>query len=275
MTFGLDWIADYSSALLRMRRLAPIIHFSKPFIAMGCFILYASHSMERPMFEPARKETISSRISALLREAILRGDLAPGSKINLDRLREQHDISISPLREAVSRLVADGLVEFEDQRGYRVVPVSLENLAEVTALRSELEVIALRASIEHGNLDWESDVMRALYLLTRTERDNARPETVEAWELAHSDFHMALIRGCDMPLLLNFCSVLRNMNDRYRRLTAAQMPTDRDVNAEHDEIAMAATARDSHRACAALKSHILRTGEDLKRRLTGSLGVKA
>lgn len=219
------------------------------------------------MLEPSRKETIASRISALLRDAILRGDLAPGSKINLDRLREQHDISISPLREAVSRLVADGLVEFEDQRGYRVVPVSLENLAEVTTLRAEFEVVALRASIRRGNLDWESDVLRALYLLTRTERDSARPETIAAWEAAHSDFHLALIRGCGMPLLLTFCSVLHNMNDRYRHLYPAPHASGRDVKAEHEEIAMAATGHDSDRACAALKAHILKTGEALKRRL--------
>jgi len=56
--------------------------------------------------------------------AILRGDLKPGAKINLDRLRQDFAVSISPLREAVSRLVPDGLVEFEDQRGYRVAPVS-------------------------------------------------------------------------------------------------------------------------------------------------------
>lgn len=225
------------------------------------------------MGEPPRKETISSRISALMRDAILCGDLAPGAKINLDRLRERFDISISPLREAMSRLVADGLVEFEDQRGYRVVPVSLENLAEVTALRAEFEVIALRASIERGNLDWESDVIRALYLLTRNERDGTRPESIESWESAHSDFHMALIRGCGMPLLLTFCSVLYNMTDRYRRLYLARDPSGRDVEAEHEGIAMAATARDTDRACAEIRAHILKTGEDLRRRMTEAAGV--
>jgi GntR family transcriptional regulator, carbon starvation induced regulator len=235
---------------------------------------------EMQMLEPPRKETISSRISTLLREAILRGDLAPGAKINLDRLREHYDISISPLREAVSRLVADGLVEFEDQRGYRVVPVSLENLAEVTALRAEFEVIALRASVERGNLDWESDVMRAHYLLTRTERNAAQPATIDAWEKAHTGFHAALSGGCGMPLLLTFCAVLHNMNDRYRRLYLAQHPSGRDVTAEHEDIAMAATARDADRACAALRAHIHGTGERLQHRLAdllnnGAMGAGA
>ncbi|WGV15018.1 GntR family transcriptional regulator [Fuscovulum ytuae] len=219
------------------------------------------------MAEAPRKETISSRISATLRHAILRGDLAPGSRINLDRLREEHDISISPLREAVSRLVADGLVEFEDQRGYRVAPVSSANLTEVTALRAELDVMALRASIAHGGLDWESDVMRTHYLLTRSVRDPARPETVAAWEEAHAEFHLALIRGCGMPLVLSFCKSLHNMIDRYRHLYPLDDVTDRDIEAEHSEIAAAATAHDSDRACVALRSHILCTGQALSARM--------
>lgn len=224
------------------------------------------------MAEPPRKETISSRISAVLRESILRGDLAPGAKINLDRLRERHDISISPLREAVARLVADGLVTFEDQRGYRVAPVSLADLAEVTALRAELEVMALRASIERDDLDWESDVMRALYMVTHTERDSTRPDTIQAWEAAHTDFHMALLRGCNMPILLNFCTVLHNMNDRYRHLLPS-FPVDvRDVNQEHENIAQAAVGRDAERACAALRAHIQSTGTHLKGTLAGRLG---
>ena len=219
------------------------------------------------MSPPARKETISSRISAKLRNAILRGDLAPGAKINLDRLREEYDISISPLREAVSRLVSDGLVDFEDQRGYRVTPISLANLKEVTLLRAEFEVLALRTSIALGDLDWESDVMRALYRLTHTARDGADPASVEAWEAAHTEFHMALIRGCRMPLLQHFCTMLHNMNDRYRRIFLQKNPSGRDARAEHEAIAAAATARNSDLACAALHDHIVRTGEDLAARL--------
>jgi GntR family transcriptional regulator, carbon starvation induced regulator len=223
--------------------------------------------METTMADAPRKETISSRISAVLRDAILHGTLAPGSRINLDRLREEHDVSISPLREAVSRLVADGLVEFEDQRGYRVSPVSVANLAEVTTLRAELDTIALRASIQNGGLDWESDVMRAHYLLSKTEPGAPHPGTTDAWEAAHAEFHQALIRGCGMPLLLTFCSVLHNMTDRYRRLYPQDGPSTRDILAEHSEIAMAATAHDADRACAALRAHILKTGETLKARM--------
>ncbi|QYK41365.1 MAG: GntR family transcriptional regulator [Paracoccaceae bacterium] len=219
------------------------------------------------------KETLSSRIAADLRDAILRGDPPPGAKINLDRLRLAHGVSISPLREAVARLVGDGLVTFEDQRGYRVSPVSAADLAEVTRLRAELEVLALGASIVAGDLDWESDVMRALYRLNRTERHTEHRQTQEAWEAAHAAFHMALIRGCGMPMLLRLCTTLHDLHDRYRRLFPIAAAPDRDVRAEHAAIADAVAARDAERATAALRAHIHRTGETLQAALAAAAGT--
>jgi hypothetical protein len=102
------------------------------------------------MTVPPRKETISSRVLADLRGAILRADLSPGAKINLDHLRHRFDTSISPLREALARLTADGLVVFEDQRGFRVATVSRVELDDLYALRADLEVMARR----HGLGKW-------------------------------------------------------------------------------------------------------------------------
>src|SRR3712207_3466174 len=114
-----------------------------------------------------KKNTIASQLVDRLREAIVSGALSPGPKINLDRARETFDVSLSPLREALARLIADGLVEFEDNRGYRVAPVSLANLAEITQLRAEMESMALRHAMVTGDLNWESDVMRSLHQIGR------------------------------------------------------------------------------------------------------------
>jgi DNA-binding GntR family transcriptional regulator len=218
-----------------------------------------------------RKNTMASQLLGRLREAILVGDLAPGAKINLERARARFDVSLSPLREALARLIADGLVEFEDNRGYRVAPVSLANLTEITHLRGEFESLALRNAIAAGTLDWEGDVMRALHRLSRTVRDPARPESFEQWEAAHSDFHLALIAGCAMPQLLRFCRVLHNLNDRYRRIFLQTQPGDRNVGAEHRDIAELAVARDTEAACARLGDHIRRTGSNLRRHLADRL----
>jgi DNA-binding GntR family transcriptional regulator len=214
------------------------------------------------------KNTLASRLVDRLREAILTGALQPGSKINLDRTRELFEVSLSPLREALARLIADGLVEFVDNRGYRVAPVSLANLAEITQLRTEFECLALRNAIAAGNLSWEGDVIRALHRLNRTFRDAARPESFEQWEAAHSDFHLTLIAGCGMPQLLSFCRVLHNLNDRYRRIFLQTRPGDRNVGAEHSEIAEGAVARDVDFACGRLRDHIQRTGLNLRTHLS-------
>jgi DNA-binding GntR family transcriptional regulator len=218
-----------------------------------------------------KKNTIASQLVDRLREAILAGDLKPGTKINLDRTREKFEVSLSPLREALARLIADGLVAFEDNRGYWVAPVSLANLVEVTHLRSEIESLALRNAIAAGDLSWESDVIRALHRLNRTIRDPARPESFEQWEAAHTDFHLALIAGCGMPQLLSFCRVLHNLNDRYRRIFLRTQPGDRNVGVEHSEIAQGAVARDVEFACGRLRDHIQRTGTNLRNHLSERL----
>jgi DNA-binding GntR family transcriptional regulator len=213
------------------------------------------------------KNTIASQLVDRLREAIVSGQLQAGSKINLAKARVSFDVSLSPLREALARLIADGLVEFEDNRGYRVAPVSLSNLEEITNLREEFETYALREAMRVGNVEWEGDVMRALHRLNRTERDVARPETFEQWEATHREFHLTLISGCGKPLLLRFCSVMLNLNDRYRRTFLTRTSGDRNVAMEHSEIAQGAVARDIDYACDKLREHIHRTGTNLRRHL--------
>jgi DNA-binding GntR family transcriptional regulator len=217
------------------------------------------------------KNTIASQLVDRLREAIVSGQLEAGSKINLERARESFGVSLSPLREALARLISDGLVEFEDNRGYRVAPISLSNLEEITRLREEFETMALRQAMTVGDIEWEGDIMRSLHRLNRTTRDASRPETLEQWERHHRDFHLTLISGCRMPLLLSFCGVLLNLNDRYRRTFLQATSGDRNVSAEHSEIAAAVVARDMDYACARLQEHLHRTGTNLRRHLSDKI----
>ena len=219
------------------------------------------------------KNTKASQLVDRLREAILSGELKPGSKINLDTTRKALDVSLSPLREALARLIAVGLVELRDNRGYSVAPVSLENLAEITRLRVETECLALSIAIKNGDSAWESAVIRALHRLNRIVRDPLDHLTIEAWESAHQEFHSALIGGCRMPLLLNFCVTLHNLNDRYRRTFLVDHGGDRNVGSEHSDIAQGAVARDHDYACEKLREHIQRTGSNLLQRLARDSGL--
>ena len=217
------------------------------------------------------KPTIAGQIAGDLRSRILSGELAPGSKLNLDHLRDDMSVSVSSIREAVTRLVADGLLTAEEQKGYHVAPISLGNLDEVTSLRVQLEPFALRLAIANGGLDWETDVTAALYRLNNTVRTMGDPESLVAWEQAHNAFHQALIDRCDMPVLLRFYRILMSMNDRYRALFMSAGQDQRDLAQEHSCIAEAALKRDADKAGSLLAAHIERTGASLRKRLGGIL----
>jgi len=209
--------------------------------------------------------TLASSIAAILRERIAHGEFAPGAKLRLDELRSMFGVSLSPLREALSRLCAEGFVAMEDQRGYRVVPVSENNLDEVIRLRVQFESYALREAIKKGDDAWEGEVLASLHRLNKIERE--RVEGVSQWEQAHTVFHRTLISACSMPLLLHFCETLHDLNDRYRRIFLSENPIDRDVRQEHVDICSATLERRPDDACELLRSHIERTGANVLKAL--------
>src|SRR5579863_1497051 len=94
--------------------------------------------------------TLATSIYARLRRDILRGVFRPGERLRLDKLGERYGIGITPLREALNRLSAEELVNREEQRGFRVAPVSLSDLEELTKTLCWISELALRESIKNG-----------------------------------------------------------------------------------------------------------------------------
>lgn len=219
----------------------------------------------------AGKPTISDQIEAQLRYDILHGILKPGSKLNLDKLREKLSVGLSPLREAVTRLAAEELIETAAQRGYTVAPISIDNLDEVSALRIELEPFALLRSMANGGLEWETNVMGALYRLNKTDRIAGDAQSQADWEAANNAFHFALIERCDMPLLLKMYRSLVSLNDRYRHIYLQAVAIQRDVIDEHTAIAEAAVQRRPDDATALLCGHIERSTNNLRRLIAADL----
>lgn len=206
------------------------------------------------------KTSIATEISFQLRDAILRGTFPPNSKLRLEDLSAEYGVSMSPVREALMRLAGEGFVVSEDQRGFKVAMTSLENLEEVTALRALLEPFALRIAIERGGLEWEERLVATSHRHTRIEQSEGYVPFLDEWEKAHHGFHLALIAGCAMPMLVQFCGTLHDQSDRYRRLYLSERPPQRNVAKEHAEIVAAALSRNADLACRLLKEHCTRTG---------------
>jgi DNA-binding GntR family transcriptional regulator len=210
-------------------------------------------------------ETRATSLYDRLRSDLLRGALEPGGRLAIDALAAQYATSTTPLREALNRLVADGLVERREQRGFAVANVSATDLAEITKARCQLEEIALRESIAARTPEWEDAVALAYHRLTRTPRslsENRFDDNPE-WEPRHRAFHRALIVGCGSRWLISFCDQLADQHQRYRRLSAARAYRTRPVADEHRAILDAAIEGRADEAVTLLRAHIERTGKIL------------
>jgi DNA-binding GntR family transcriptional regulator len=209
--------------------------------------------------------TQASTVYDRLQSDILTGKLKPGLKLRLKDLIEKYDTGNSPLREALNRLSANGMVIREENRGFRVPVASNEELAELTRTRCWLEEIALRESIANGDTEWEERIVLALHWLTRSAqmKDASANATSPDWELHHREFHQALISACDSSILMAFCAELSQRSFRYRNLAEVVEYRDRHELEEHRELQEAALSRDADLAVDLLKKHYTVTSEIL------------
>ncbi|MBA7466844.1 MAG: GntR family transcriptional regulator [Bradyrhizobium icense] len=204
-----------------------------------------------------RPRTLTSAVQERLRADILSTRLLPGQKLHIAGLAKQFSTSLAAVREALSRLVADGLVQASDQRGFRVSPVSLADLADVTQTRVDIEGLALRRSIERGDQAWLDQVQIAHDRLSAVSYRYPDEPGVhyEKWVERHRIFHRALVNACGSQWLLSFRDVLHEQSERYRRLSIRDVSKVRDVEAEHAAIVAAALRRDADAAVDALAKH--------------------
>lgn len=209
--------------------------------------------------------TQASSVYDRLRADILTGKLLPGHKLRLKDLIEQYDTGNSPLREALNRLSANGMVLRVENRGFRVPPANKEDLMELTRTRCWLEEIALRESIANGDSDWEERVVLAFHWLVRAARNHAEnlDTTSPEWEEHHREFHQALISACNSQILMGFCAELSQRSFRYRSLAEVVAYRDSHELEEHEELQKAVLDRDSDRAIELLHKHYMVTSEIL------------
>jgi DNA-binding GntR family transcriptional regulator len=196
-----------------------------------------------------------------LRDDLLAAVLKPGEPLRLATMRARYCAGLTPLREALFQLVAEGLVTMEDQRGFRVAEVSRDDLMDLTEQRVFLEGQALRLAITHGDLAWESHVLAAHHRLANTPMlDRDTTTLTAAWSDAHRDFHRVLVEACESAWLLRFREILSDQAERYRRLSIREVP-DRDVALEHRQLAEAVLARDADLAEQRLAAHYRLTAQ--------------
>ena len=208
--------------------------------------------------------TLIERSYQRLRDDIVEGRLAPGEKLRVEHLKARYDVGAGTLREAITRLVSDALVVAEGQRGFRVAPMALADLEDLTRLRLHIEIDALRLSIRRGDAAWRAQLQQAYDDLSAFEQP-IRPELRPRWEQLNVRFHEALIAACDSPWTLKVLRLLGRHSERYRRFAIGLAEDGRDVHAEHRQIFELAMSGQEARAALALEVHIRATPDQLAR----------
>ena len=227
-----------------------------------------------PMDARTESSSVADIAYERLRADILGGALPPGMKLKLEGLRARYDVSINTLRETLSRLAADGLVEAEGQRGFTVMPASLADLIDITETRRLLECHAARLSVERADLEWESRLVAAYHKLSRAEELVARDAAkhADALEDYNREFHGVLISGCHSRWLLHLHRMMYDQSLRYRMLAFRVKDFPRDQSRrEHKQILDAALARDVATLVAVLGAHITK-GAEMYAELEGAPG---
>lgn len=199
------------------------------------------------------RDMASSRIFETLKQDLIRGRFAAGEKLAISALKDHYRVGLSPLREALNRLAAYGLLEQVNQRGFRVPAMELEELDDIAGLRAQLECMALTQAFQAGDSEWESQVLAAHHRLRRADE---HPEQVEEWEQAHLRFHRALLASCGSHWLLRFIEQLHDQFDRYRRLAPPNPAVRKALDRQHGELVELALSRDIRAARALLDDHI-------------------
>ncbi len=220
-------------------------------------------------------ETLHARVVRELRNDIVDCRLMPNERLTLEALRERYSAGWSPIREALMRLEADGLVTFEQNKGFRVAAVSREMLADLMRSRIEIEAIALRWSIRDGSVAWEAELIASFHRLSRLSKFRRTPSgsISPEWTLAHRDFHRALVAACGSPTMLSIHQSLFEQAERYVALSIISKATPRNDVGEHEQIMQAALQRSANRAVTLNREHIERTMNKVMRSIDTAADV--
>lgn len=219
--------------------------------------------------------TLANLVYERLKIDILAGELKPGTRLRVEFVRDRYGMGSSPVREALTRLAAEGFIKRVEKRGFFVASVTADEFRELTHTRCWVEDLALRRSIENGDAAWEEAIVLAYHRLSRSSPPPVGTIFHPAieWVRRHDMFHDALIAACGSRWLIEFCAHLRAQAYRYRRTATEELGSA--SLGEHEAIMKAAIDRDADKAVALLSAHYWAIAEvTLRRYETGELPRK-
>lgn len=209
---------------------------------------------------PAHR-TLAEKAFISLHQAILTGRLRPGERIPIEDLASALEMSPMPVREAIRRLDALGLVENVPHKGARITELSITDLREIYEGRLSLEPLAIALAAQRFT---DEDAARAKAVLVKLRSEPVG--SVELWR-AHSEFHLTLYRAARSAWLLRLIQPLWESSERYRLAMNTNAAASRNVR-NHELLVQACVRHDPERAAHELTNHLVTTANSLAAQLT-------
>jgi DNA-binding GntR family transcriptional regulator len=203
---------------------------------------------------------IVDRVHAVLRDAILSGNLRSGSQLSVPELARQLNVSRSPVREAVLQLVSDGLAVEQPRKGVVVTLIEREDLAEIHAIRQVLEALAARCCAERA----PEAAIASLSSIIEKQQQAIAVRDADGYFSTNAAFHRAIAEGSGNRRLLAFQALLENQMALALRHVARKPGHMEAGLKEHQRILRAIRARDADKAEAAMRMHIVNTSLRLR-----------
>ncbi|EJN6829328.1 GntR family transcriptional regulator [Vibrio cidicii] len=202
-----------------------------------------------------KENTKSETLTELLVEAIINGDMLPGSKISEPELAKHYQVSRGPLREAIMRVEGLGLIERVPHVGARVITFSPEKLIELYAVREALEGMAARLAARYIT----QEELLSLELLLSTHSKHI--DEVEGSSYFHQhgdfDFHYRIIKASrNRKLIALLCDELYHLLRMYRYQSPRAQSRPKEALDEHKYILQAIRNRDEELAEMLMRRHI-------------------
>jgi len=209
------------------------------------------------------ESTLAQQCFQQLQTEIIQGILKPGEKLKVEPIKQRFGIGQSPVREALSKLSAFGLVAVEENKGFRVAPVSLADIFDTYETFTAIENMALALAIKRGDDEWEAQIVAQLHKLSNIELAE-KQVSLSVWVEQNYNFHLSLISGCKSLTLLEVRHHLYMKFDRYCQMSYQLLKHQLHSNNQaHQELARAVLQRDSKETKKLMTEHINGPLEDV------------
>ncbi|MFY9180187.1 MAG: GntR family transcriptional regulator [Venatoribacter sp.] len=211
-------------------------------------------------------QTLADKVFQELTTAIVRGELAPGTRLSEQNLVDRYGGSRAPIREAIQKLESRSLVVRVPNAGARVVSLSLSELKDIYEVRLELESMAARLAAQRMSDEEVAD----LYRLLAEHKHNIDADSGQSYyqKAGDLDFHYRIIQGAkNQRLHQMLCGELYHLVRMYRYQTSTHTSRPARALTEHQRIVEAIANRDSELAELLMRRHIQTSITNLEKQL--------